>query len=122
MPFKSLAQEGYMHAHPEILGKKGLSEWDSATKGKHLPQHAGGHMAKKHEFSHSTVHHHKDGSHTMHHHHESDPKKDVEHAVADHQGMMDSMQQNLGPQAAGEGGGEEAMEAGAAGGAPGAAV
>lgn len=38
MSFKSLAQEGYMHAHPEILGKSGLKEWDSATKGKHLPK------------------------------------------------------------------------------------
>lgn len=39
MPFKSLAQAGYLHSHPEILGKKGLSEWDAATKGKHLPKH-----------------------------------------------------------------------------------
>lgn len=39
MPFESLAQEGYMHEHPEILGKKGLAEWDKATKGKHLPKH-----------------------------------------------------------------------------------
>lgn len=39
MPFVSLAQEGYMHEHPEILGKK-ISEWDAATKGKHLPEHA----------------------------------------------------------------------------------
>lgn len=37
-PFASLAQEGYMHSHPEILGKKGLAEWDSATKGKKLPE------------------------------------------------------------------------------------
>jgi hypothetical protein len=38
-PFASLAQAGYMHSHPEILGKKGLDEWDSATKGKKLPKH-----------------------------------------------------------------------------------
>ena len=38
-PFASLAQAGYMHSHPEILGKKGLAEWDAATKGKHLPKH-----------------------------------------------------------------------------------
>lgn len=38
-PFASLAQAGYMHDHPGILGKKGLDEWDSATKGKHLPEH-----------------------------------------------------------------------------------
>jgi len=36
-PFVSLAQEGYMHAHPEILGGK-LKEWDAATKGKKLPK------------------------------------------------------------------------------------
>ncbi len=30
-----------MHAHPEILGKKGLHEWDEATKGHYgsLPEH-----------------------------------------------------------------------------------
>lgn len=39
MPFKSLAQEGYMHEHPEVLGKKKLAEFDAATKGKHLPKH-----------------------------------------------------------------------------------
>lgn len=39
MPFKSLAQEGFLHEHPEKLGKKGLAEWDAATKGKHLPEH-----------------------------------------------------------------------------------
>lgn len=38
-PFASLAQEGYMHAHPDILGKKGLAEWDAATSGKKLPKH-----------------------------------------------------------------------------------
>jgi hypothetical protein len=37
-PFASLAQAGYMHSHPEILGKKGLAEWDSATKSKKLPK------------------------------------------------------------------------------------
>ena len=36
-PFASLAQAGYMHEHPEILGKKGLAEWDQASKGKHIP-------------------------------------------------------------------------------------
>jgi hypothetical protein len=39
LPFKSLAQEGYLHSHPEILGKKDLAEWDAATRGKHLPKH-----------------------------------------------------------------------------------
>jgi hypothetical protein len=68
-------------------------------------------MAKGHEYSHTTVHHHHDGSHTIHHHHREDSKKDVEHAVMDHDGMMDSMQQHLG--AGAETPGEEAMEAGA---------
>ena len=41
MPFQSKAQQGYLHAHPEILGKEGLHEWDEATKGKYksLPEH-----------------------------------------------------------------------------------
>ncbi|PWT75516.1 MAG: hypothetical protein C5B59_08540 [Bacteroidetes bacterium] len=38
-PFASLAQAGYMHAHPEVLGKKKLAEFDAATKGKKLPKH-----------------------------------------------------------------------------------
>jgi hypothetical protein len=37
-PFASLAQEGFLHAHPEKLGKSGLAEWDAATKGKKLPK------------------------------------------------------------------------------------
>lgn len=37
-PFASMAQAGYMHSHPEILGKSGLEEWDAATKGKKLPK------------------------------------------------------------------------------------
>jgi len=37
-PFASLAQEGYLHAHPEKLGKTALDEWDAATKGKKLPK------------------------------------------------------------------------------------
>jgi hypothetical protein len=38
-PFASLAQEGYLHAHPEKLGPKKLAEFDAATKGKRLPKH-----------------------------------------------------------------------------------
>ena len=37
-PFASLAQAGYMHSHPDILGSK-IKEWDAATKGKKLPKH-----------------------------------------------------------------------------------
>lgn len=78
-----------MHEHPEILGKAGLKEWDSATKGKHLPQHA------KHGFHKTEIEHHSDGSHTIHHYH-IEPEKSVHHAVPDHDAMMDSMQQHLG--------------------------
>lgn len=40
MPFVSSAQQGYLHAHPEILGKEKLHEFDEATKGEHnLPEH-----------------------------------------------------------------------------------
>jgi hypothetical protein len=50
MPFESTAQQGYLHAHPEILGKKGLHEWDEATKGHYasLPAHV------HHEHSHAS--------------------------------------------------------------------
>jgi len=42
MPFKSLAQEGYMEAHKKELEKAGVNikEWESATKGKDLPERA----------------------------------------------------------------------------------
>lgn len=36
-PFASLAQAGYLHAHPEKLGAKKLAEFDAATTGKKLP-------------------------------------------------------------------------------------
>ena len=40
MPFVSQAQQGYLHAHPEVLGKEKLAEFDAATKGMHnLPEH-----------------------------------------------------------------------------------
>jgi hypothetical protein len=39
MPFVSAAQRGYLHANPEILGKKNLKEWDAASKGQHVPEH-----------------------------------------------------------------------------------
>lgn len=38
-PFASLAQEGYLHSHPEKLGKEKLAEFDAETKGKKLPKH-----------------------------------------------------------------------------------
>jgi hypothetical protein len=54
MPFVSAAQQGYLHAHPEVLGKKGLHEWDEASKGSHnLPEHV--HNGKpEHEYSHAS--------------------------------------------------------------------
>ena len=39
MPFKSAAQRGYLHAHPEIRGKEALAEWDAASQGQHVPEH-----------------------------------------------------------------------------------
>jgi hypothetical protein len=40
MPFKSKAQErwGNSPAGKKALGKEGVKEWDSATKGKKLPE------------------------------------------------------------------------------------
>lgn len=110
MPYKSLAQEGFLHAHSEKLGKKGLAEWDAATKGKHLPEHASKENTvkkdskpeAKHEFSHSTIRHFKDGSHSLHHHHESDKTKDVKHAVATDDAMHDSLHQHVGIPNSGE--------------------
>lgn len=60
-------------------------------------------MKKHHKFSHTTMEHHKDGSITMHHKHESDPDKDVKHAVADLDGAHESMESNLGAPNPGEG-------------------
>jgi len=50
---------------------------------------------KKHGFHSTHVEHHKDGSHTVHHHHEK-PEHDVKHAVADLDGLHDSMEDHLG--------------------------
>jgi hypothetical protein len=38
-PFASAAQRGYMHAHPEVLGKTALDEWDASSKGQKVPYH-----------------------------------------------------------------------------------
>jgi len=40
MPFKSRAQQGYLNAHPEILGPAALEEWNKASKGLKLPKYA----------------------------------------------------------------------------------
>lgn len=57
MPFVSAAQRGYMHAHPEILGKAGLAEWDAASKGQHVPEHV----------HHLPAHEHKSAPYKMAH-------------------------------------------------------
>jgi hypothetical protein len=117
MPFKSLKQEGYMHEHPEILGKAGLADWDAATKGKHLPEKA--HMksyataglghekpkAKKkektHRPKHTHVEHHDDGSHTFRH--TMDDGKDVTGTAPNDAALGDHMQEMLGAPAQDEG-------------------
>jgi hypothetical protein len=38
-PFKSAAQRGYLHSHPEVLGPTALKEWDQASKGLKLPEY-----------------------------------------------------------------------------------
>lgn len=58
----------------------------------------GGKKMKKHGFSHTHVDIHNDGSATIHHVHESgDPLKDVHHAVADLDGIHDSLEDHLNP-------------------------
>ncbi len=59
-------------------------------------------MSKTHKFSATHVEHHKDGSATVHHKHEEGPHKDVKHAVANLDGLHDSMQENLGQPNPGE--------------------
>jgi hypothetical protein len=40
-PFASKAQQRYMFANPDVLGKKGLKEWSSATNYNNLPKKIG---------------------------------------------------------------------------------
>lgn len=51
----------------------------------------------KHKFSHTHIDLHDDGSATIHHVHSEGPHKDVTHAVADIDGIHDSMQNYLNP-------------------------
>ena len=54
-------------------------------------------MAEKHAhhgFTHTHITHHPDGSATVHHVHHEGPHKDVHHAVADHDALMDSMMEH----------------------------
>lgn len=42
MPFKSKAQQRFLHAHPEKVGGEGkLKEWDESTDFSTLPEHKG---------------------------------------------------------------------------------
>lgn len=74
-----------------------------------------------HGFKHTHIEHHADGSHTVHHEHEDGSMHDVKHAVADLDGMHDSMQDHLGTPNPGEAEANEGSEAAAAGAAPAAA-
>jgi hypothetical protein len=93
MPFKSKAQAGYLHSHPEILGKEGLAEWDAATKGKHLPERKMK-KHKKHKMAETHIKHHADGSHTKKH--TMDDGSEVTSAHPDDADMMGQMQEALG--------------------------
>lgn len=53
---------------------------------------------KKHSFSHTHVELHPDGSASIHHVHDTDPTKDVHHAVEDLDGVHDSFQKHLNPE------------------------
>lgn len=55
-----------------------------------------------HGFTHTHIDHHSDGSATIHHQHEDGPDHDVKHAVADLDGIHDSMEDNLGDKNIGE--------------------
>lgn len=57
MPFVSAAQQGYLHAHPEVLGKEKLHEFDEATKGKHnLPEHVHNGTPVHHAYANASYH------------------------------------------------------------------
>jgi hypothetical protein len=58
VPFESKAQQGYMFAHPEILGKKALKEWSDKTDFKGLPEH----VHKKASYAHARATRKKDQS------------------------------------------------------------
>jgi len=87
---------------------------------------------KKHDFSHTVVEHHDDGSHTVHHIHKKHghvhtaPKRDgdVKGSAGDHDAMIDHMMDHTSNMNAGEGHDEanQALAAPAAGAPPAAAV
>ena len=53
-------------------------------------------MKKRHNFTHTHIELHDDGSATIHHQH-MDPSKDVKHAASDLDGIHDSLQEHLNP-------------------------
>ena len=55
-----------------------------------------------HGFSHTHIEHHGDSSATVHHVHHEGPHKDIKHAVANLDGIHDSMQDHLGTPNPGE--------------------
>jgi hypothetical protein len=78
------------------------------------PKHA------HHGFTDTHIRHHADGSHTMKHVHKDGSHKDVEHAVANLDGVHDSLEDHLGAPNAGESeanAGESGVPAAAPGGA-----
>ena len=89
-------------------------------------------IMRKHNFSHTVIEHHEDGSHTIHHIHKKHghvhdvPKRDgdVKGAAADHDSMLDHVMDHTSAPNPGEGKDEnnEAMAAGAAAPAAGAAA
>lgn len=57
---------------------------------------------KKHEFTHSSIEHHGDGSHTIEHHHKDGAHKNVKHAAMNLDHVHDSLQDHLGTPNPGE--------------------
>jgi hypothetical protein len=57
---------------------------------------------RHHGFKESRLTHHTDGSVTIHHMHHEGPEKDIHHAVANLDGVHDSMEDHLGQPNPGE--------------------
>jgi hypothetical protein len=80
-------------------------------------------MKRKHDFSHTVIEHHDDGSHTVHHihkkhgHEHNVPKRegDVKGAAADHDAMLDHVMDHTSQPNPGEGKNEMNEAMGAAG-------
>ena|ERR1022692_687537 len=109
MPFKSVAQQGFLEAHPEkVGGKEKLKEWEHATDFSKLPKHVkkGKTMSspydvlkskkkkeiKKHEYSKS----HNGGHVVTHKHHAPHDSEahDEMHTFADAPDAMKHMTDN----------------------------